>query len=139
MQYAGSVKLNKLIVLYDANTLLSSFNINKKALDIKKTYQSYGFKYIKIDNADYKSISKAISKAKNSNKPTFIEIKPPLGELSSHNLENYYTKSSTIDFDQIDEFKEQTNFKKGDFFDTYSEIVEEYKKVFEKNNKLFNK
>ncbi|WP_369991638.1 transketolase [Mycoplasmopsis arginini] len=139
LQYAGSVKLNKLIVLYDANTLLSSFNINKKALDIKKTYQSYGFKYIKIDNADYKSISKAISKAKNSNKPTFIEIKPPLGELSSHNLENYYTKSSTIDFDQIDEFKEQTNFKKGDFFDTYSEIVEEYKKVFEKNNRLFNK
>ncbi|WP_330463608.1 transketolase family protein [Metamycoplasma gateae] len=138
LQYAGSINLRKFIVLHDSNSLLSSYNENN-FFNNKKTYESYGFKYIKVNNNDYKSISKAISKAKKSNKPVFIEIKTSLGELSINNTENYDLKTSLLTFDQIDDFKEKTNFKKGDFFDTYLEVVDEYKKVFVKNNNIFKK
>ncbi|WP_045433782.1 hypothetical protein [Metamycoplasma canadense] len=139
LQYAGSINLNKLIILFDSNSLLSSFKNQKNNLNIQKTYESFGFKYIKINNANYKNIVKAISKAKKSNKPTFIEIKTSLGELSLNNIKNYYTETSNLTFEQIDEFKEKSNFKKSDSFDLYPEVFEEYKKVFYKNNNLYKK
>ncbi|SYV90032.1 Transketolase, partial [Metamycoplasma alkalescens] len=139
LKYAGLISLNKLIVLYDSNSFLSNFNVKKTMINNKKTYESYGFKYLKINDANYKSISKAITKAKKSNKPTIIEIKTSLQEMKIINFEGYYSRSSSLSFEQIDEFKDLTNFKKSDLFDCYIDVVNEYKKVFAKNNELFIK
>ncbi|AZZ65497.1 transketolase [Metamycoplasma phocicerebrale] len=140
LQYAGSLKLNKLIVLYDSNSLLSNTIETKKDLiDIKKIYESYGFNFQRIDGTNYKSISNAISKAKKSKKPNFIEIKTTLGELNLNILENYSTNNKILTFEEIDEFKETLNFKKTDFFDIYPEVKSSYKKVFERNHELFKK
>ncbi|MGX9358818.1 hypothetical protein [Mycoplasma sp. 2575] len=139
LQYAGSIKLNKLIVLYDSNTLLNNFNSKKNSNDIRKTYESYGFNYIILKDANYKSIANAISKAKKAKKPTLIEIKGSIVELAVNNFNNYYNNKYYLTVDEIEEFKETTNFKRGDFFEKYQEVVDEYKKVINYNNDLFNK
>ncbi|MBN4089509.1 transketolase [Mycoplasma enhydrae] len=140
LELAGNLNLNKLIVLYDSNSLLSDSEENKKSnVDIRKKYEALGFKFHRIKGANYKSISSAIGDAKKSKKPNFIEIKTTLGELNLNILENFSVKNKILSFEEIDEFKETLNFKKNDFFDVYSEVVSSYAKVKKRNNNIFKK
>ncbi|ENY68689.1 Transketolase [Metamycoplasma auris 15026] len=139
LRYAGAINLNKLIILYDSNSFLSNGTNKKNLINTKKMYQSYGFKYLKINDASYKSIIKAIAKAKRSSKPTIIEIKTSLQEMGINNFESFQAPNYALTFEQIDDIRDNTYFKKSDPFDTYSDVVNEYKKVYEKNNLLFKK
>ncbi len=78
---AGALKLNKLILLYDSNgitidgstSLASSENIAKK-------FEAMGWNIIKENNGNnYECCSKAIEKAKTSDKPTIIIFKTTIG------------------------------------------------------------
>lgn len=82
---AGKLGLNKLIVLFDSNgvtldgSLDSSFDEN-----IKMRFESQNWNYILVeDSEDTKSIDAAIEKAKNSDKPTLIEVKTVIGRYSN--------------------------------------------------------
>ena len=81
---AGTLKLNKLIVLYDSNNICldgktsDTFNEN-----ISMRFVSQGWNSITVeDGNNYETISKAISEAKKSDKPTLIEIKTTIGKYS---------------------------------------------------------
>ncbi len=83
---AGTLKLNKLIVLYDSNDICldgktsMTFNDN-----ISMRFISLGWNVITVtDGESYEAISKAIDEAKNStDKPTLIEVKTVIGKHSS--------------------------------------------------------
>ena len=83
---AGTLKLNKLIVLYDSNDVCldgktsMTFNDN-----VSMRFVSLGWNVITVsDGESYEAISKAIDEAKNStDKPTLIEIKTVIGKHSS--------------------------------------------------------
>lgn len=83
---AGTLKLNKLIVLYDSNDVCldgktsMTFNDN-----VSMRFISLGWNVITVsDGEDYAAISKAIDEAKNStDKPTLIEVKTVIGKHSS--------------------------------------------------------
>lgn len=83
---AGTLKLNRLIVLYDSND--NSLDSNNKMSfneNIEMRFTSMGWNYIKVsDGEDYEAISKAISDAKKSDKPTLIEIKTTIGKFSKY-------------------------------------------------------
>ncbi|PZW01422.1 transketolase [Metamycoplasma auris] len=139
LRYAGSINLNKLIILYDSNSFLGNGTNKKNLVNSKKMYQSYGFKYLKINDASYKSITKAILKAKRSSKPTIIEIKTSLQEMGINNFQSFQSQNYSLTFEQIDDIRDNTHFKKSDPFDTYIDVINEYKKVYEKNNLIFKK
>lgn len=83
---AGTLKLNKLIILYDSNDVCldgktsMTFNDN-----VSMRFISLGWNVITVsDGESYEAISKAIDEAKNStDKPTLIEVKTVIGKHSS--------------------------------------------------------
>ena len=81
---AGTLKLNKLIVLYDSNNICldgktsDTFNEN-----ISMRFVSMGWNSITVeDGENINNISKAIEEAKKSDKPTLIEVKTTIGKYS---------------------------------------------------------
>lgn len=85
MSFAGTLKLNKLIVLYDSNETSLDGKINLSFTeDIEMRVTSMGWNYIKVVEIDSNAISKAIEEAKKcTDKPSFIEIKTTIGKYSS--------------------------------------------------------
>lgn len=82
LSLAGSLKLNKLIVLYDCNNVTLDSKIdNIMAQDTLKYMSSLGFNTIEVkDGNNIEEISNAIAKAKqSSDKPTFIKINTHIG------------------------------------------------------------
>ena len=83
---AGTLNLNKLIVLYDSNKVCldgatsQTFNEN-----ISERFMSQGWNVITVeDGRSFELISKAIEEAKtNTEKPTLIEVKTVIGEGSA--------------------------------------------------------
>ncbi len=84
LSLAGTLRLQKLIVLYDNNgvTLDNQASITFSE-DILKRMTSFGFETFEVeDGEDILAIDKAIESAKNSDKPAFISIKTTLGKFS---------------------------------------------------------
>ena len=83
---AGTLKLNKLIVLYDSNDICLDGKTNKTFNEnIAMRFVSMGWNVITVDDGEsYEAISKAIDAAKlSTDKPTLIEIKTVIGKYSS--------------------------------------------------------
>lgn len=81
---AGHLALNKLIVLYDSNgvTLDGSLK-NTFSENIKMRFESMRWNYLLVeDGEDEEKISEAITIAKESDKPTLIEVKTTIGKYS---------------------------------------------------------
>lgn len=83
--FAGTQKLNNLIVLYDSNDVsLDNKTDVTFSENVISRFKALGWNTIKVKNGNSVSaIDKAIKKAKNSSKPTLIEIKTILGYGSS--------------------------------------------------------
>ena len=77
---AGHLKLNKLIVFFDNNSISidgpTSLSISE---NITQRYEAYGWKVIIIDGHDHIAISNAIVQAKQNNAPTLISCKTKIG------------------------------------------------------------
>ncbi len=81
---AGTLKLDKLIVLYDSNdiTIEGSTDIAFSE-NVRARYESMGWDTFFVeDGNDYVAILKAIEAAKKTDKPSFIEIKTKIGYAS---------------------------------------------------------
>ena len=82
---AGTLKLNKLIVLYDSNNICldgkvsDSFNEN-----VSMRFISQGWNVLTVEDGNsYEAINKAIEEAKTSDdKPTLIQVKTVIGKYS---------------------------------------------------------
>ena len=78
---AGTLCLNKLILLYDSNdvTMDGSVNISNRE-NIAKKFKAMGWNVIKCKNGNnFYACSRAIGKAKKSNKPTLVIFKTTIG------------------------------------------------------------
>lgn len=80
--FAGANHLNNLIVLYDSNNVsLDGPTKNVFMENIGDRFRSMGWNYEFVKNGNNVSdIDKSIRKAKNSSKPTLIEIKTIIGQ-----------------------------------------------------------
>ena len=77
---AGHLKLKKLIVFFDDNSISidgpTSLSISENTVE---RYKSYGWEVISIDGHNHIEISNAISKAKKNNSPTLIACRTKIG------------------------------------------------------------
>ena len=82
---AGTLKLNKLIVLYDSNDICLDGSINKTFTEnVGMRFSAAGWNIITVEEGEnFEQISKAIEEAKKSEeKPTLIKVKTTIGKYS---------------------------------------------------------
>ena len=79
--FAAVQKLNKLMVLYDSNDIcLDGETRDAFSENVRNRYEAYGWNTILVeDGADVEVVNVAIEKAKQSDKPTLIEVKTIIG------------------------------------------------------------
>ncbi len=135
LEYIGLNCLENLIVLYDSNSIKAA-NLNSYQ-DNQKKYEALNFKYFLIKDANAKAIAKIISIAKKTKKPCFIEIKTSIQE-GIYKEELASNKTKFLSKNTLEEIKEKSYFQKTNMFDSYPEVIEAYKEVFEKNHKKFS-
>ena len=110
---AGTLKLNKLIVLYDSNdTCLDSETKKTFNEDISMRFLSQGWNVIKVpEGNNYELINKAIEEAKTSiDKPTLIEVKTTIGEYSKYQG-TPKVHGSPLEKDDIKQIKEKVGIR----------------------------
>jgi transketolase len=74
--FAGHLKLNRLIVLYDDNGISIDGAISlSDSVDQVKRFQSAGWAAEHVDGYDHKAIADALTRAQNSDRPTLIACK----------------------------------------------------------------
>lgn len=121
---AGTLKLNKLIVLYDSNgiTIEGSTEIAFTENVIKR-FESYGFNTDTVeDGNDMAAISSAIERAKKSDKPTFIEIKTVIGYGCPNKQGKAAAHGEPLGEDEIKLAKESLGFNYPDSFSVPDEV-----------------
>ena len=80
MSLAGHLKLKNLIVfLIIIKFQLMGQHLLSVSDNYKKRFESYGWNFLEVNGHNEKQISKAISKASKSNKPTLISCKTVIG------------------------------------------------------------
>ena len=79
--FAAVQKLNKLVVLYDSNDIcLDGETKDAFSENVRARYDAYGWNTLLVeDGADVEAVNVAIEKAKQSDKPTLIEVKTIIG------------------------------------------------------------
>ena len=109
---AGSLKLNKLICIYDSNNITLDGNLNVCCNEnIKNRFESMNWNVITVaDGEDIIAINDAITKAKTSDKPTLIEVKTIIGKFSK--LEGTNAVHGTVlDEEDIKQIKEKLSLR----------------------------
>ena len=105
---AGNLNLNKLIVLYDSNSVtLDGPLTNSNRENTLLRFKASGFNTMECDD-DYKNITACIELAKNSDKPTIIEVKTTIGKGSVNEGTNK-VHGSCLAKDDIASLKEKLN------------------------------
>ena len=100
---AGTLKLNKLIALWDDNGI----SIDGKVVswfneDTPKRFEAYGWNVIRnVDGHDTEAVSAAIAQAKKSDKPTLICCKTAIGQGSPNMAGSDKVHGSPLGADEI--------------------------------------
>lgn len=113
---AGTLKLNKLILLYeDNNTTIDGTRTIANNEDTAKKFEAMGWNVILVKNGnDYNLCTKAIASAKSSNKPTIIIFKTIIGFGTK--LENTSSiHAHPFSSEELQEYLDTLQIK-GDFF-----------------------
>lgn len=80
---AGTLKLNKLIVLYDSNKICLDGRVDVvNNIDVSKYFSSLNWNVITVDGDDLNGIDNAINKAKQSSQPNLIIVNTTIGKYS---------------------------------------------------------
>ena len=124
--FAGTQKLNKLIMLYDDNEISIDGRVEGWFTDdTPGRFESYGWKVIReIDGHNFESIDQALKEARSSNKPTLICCKTEIGKGSPNMAGSADTHGAALGDDEIALTRENINWPHEPFFipeDIYNE------------------
>ena len=114
---AGTLKLDNLIVLYDSNNIsLDGSTDNTFTENVRERFEALGWEtfYVK-DGNKVSDIDKAITKAKKSEYPAFIEIKTILGNGSLQEGTNR-VHGKPLDIADIQQIKQKLNIDSTPFY-----------------------
>ena len=138
MSLAGTLKLNKLIVLFDSNDvqLDSKTNVTYSE-NMNYLCKAFNWNYIKVnDGEDVDLITKAIKKAKKSTLPTLIEVKTVIGNGLANQGTNK-VHGAPAPHEEVVKFREEFG---GNPFEIDNEVYAYYKKsVYDKGLRAYNK
>ena len=130
MSLAGHLQLDKLIVLFDSNDIQLDGPTNKAVSeDIEARFKSAGWEHIYVeDGMDLEAIDQAIEQAKQSNKPSIIELKTVIG-AGSPLAGTSDVHGAPLDQEQIKETKEALGWEYEEAFHVPAEVYEHFRDV----------
>jgi len=138
MSLAGHLKLKNLIVFFDNNKISIDGPTSLSVSDnYKKRFESYGWNFLEINGHNEKQISKAISKASKSNKPTLISCKTVIGFGSPNKSGKASSHGAPLGVDEIALVRKKLKWNT-EPFKIPQEVLDEWKKIGEKE-KLIEK
>lgn len=132
LSLAGTLKLEKLIILYDSNNISIEGNTNITFTEnVLERVKAFGFETLRVeDGNDLEEVLTAINKAKTiKGKPKFIEIKTTIGKDSPHEGSES-THGAPLGVDNVKALKEKLGLPQKDFY--VPEEVYDYLKTTQK-------
>ena len=138
---AGTLKLNKLIIIYDANDVtLDGPLANSFSENVAQRFDACGFNVINIENNEPYSVGKAINEAKKSDKPNLIIVKTIIGEGSKYQG-TCKVHGAPLDDEDLSELKNklgvQTTFEYSE--ETYKDFEDNFIKRGKREYSKWNK
>jgi transketolase len=99
---AGHLKLNKLIVLWDDNSISIDGSTNlSTSIDQVKRFEAHGWNACHVDGLDPAQVEAAIAKAKQSDKPFFIACKTIIGFGAPNKQGSEKTHGAALGKDEV--------------------------------------
>ncbi|WEK83170.1 MAG: transketolase [Mycoplasma sp.] len=140
---AGRLKLNKLIMLYDSNRIQLDGKVSDSTnTNVKAFFKANHWNYLKVkDGNDFLAISRAISRAKISNKPTVIEVSTVIG-FASNKANSSSCHGAPFKAEEVELIKKNLNYHMNGFNvhnDVEADFKEPIAKRAVKNTIKFNK
>ena len=146
---AGHLKLNKLIVFFDDNSISIDGPISLSSSDdVKIRFKSYNWNILNIDGHNHDAIDDAIVQAKSSDRPTLICSKTKIGFGSPNKEATSSSHGSPLGKEEIELTKKNLNWIHEEFIiphDLLSEWrnfanrnTEAKKNWYNKNNEFLN-
>ncbi len=137
---AGKLGLSKLVVLYDDNniTIDGTCDIAFNE-DVEKRYVAYNWEVIKVkDGNDLKELDKAITTAKQSDKPTLIMVKNVIGFGSINKSNTSAVHGAPLGEEETKLMKKEFGWDPEKTFYVPEDVKEELAKIINDKNKLYD-
>ncbi|CCG19845.1 transketolase 1 [Taylorella asinigenitalis 14/45] len=118
---AGTLKLNKLIVLYDSNGISIDGHINPWfSDDTSKRFEAYGWQVLEVDGHDIDAIDEAINQAKDFSRqldtgPTLIICKTVIGKGSPKVQGSSKAHGAPLGTEEVIQARKALGIEWGDF------------------------
>ncbi len=136
MSLAGHLKLKNLIVFFDNNKISIDGSTSLSVSDnYKKRFEAYGWSFIEVNGHNEKQISKAITKASKSKKPTIISCKTIIGFGSPNKSGKASSHGSPLGSDEISLVRKQLKWNSLPF-EIPQEILDEWREIGNKGEQL---
>lgn len=115
---AGHLKLDNLVVIYDANRICLDGPLTESCSeDTKARYKSYGWDVFEIDGNDFESIDKTFGEIKkNQEKPCLIIARTIIGKGSPNKAGTSKAHGSPLGIDEVDAVKKALGMPSEEFY-----------------------
>ena len=138
MSLAGHLKLKNLIVFFDNNKISIDGSTSLSVSDnYKKRFESYGWSFLEVNGHNEKQISKAITKASKSKKPTIISCKTIIGFGSPNKSGKASSHGSPLGDEEITLVRKKLKWNNQPF-EVPQEILDEWRNIGNKGEQLEN-
>ncbi len=139
MSLAGHLKLKNLIVFFDNNKISIDGATSLSVSDnYKKRFESYGWNFLDVNGHNEGQISKAISKATKSNKPSIISCRTVIGFGSPNKSGKASSHGSPLGDEEIKLVRKKLKWKYKPF-EIPEEVLKEWLEIGNKGEILENK
>ena len=139
MSLAGHLKLKNLIVFFDNNKISIDGPTSLSVSDnYKKRFEAYGWSFLEINGHNEKQISKAITKASKSKKPTLISCKTIIGYGSPNKSGKSSSHGAPLGEEEIALVKKKLKWTHEPFV-VPTDILNEWAKIGKKGEDLETK
>ncbi|MGN0374504.1 MAG: transketolase [Butyrivibrio sp.] len=138
MSLAGTMGLNKLIVIYDSNSISIEGSTDIAFTEnVQKRFESFGFQTITVeDGNDIDAIGAAIEEAKaDKTRPSLITVKTRIGFGCPAKEGKASAHGEPLGADNIEALKDNLNWPSKEAFYVPEEVYDNYKKLAAKGAK----
>lgn len=136
ISFAGHLGLNKLILLWDDNSISIDGDVSlSTSEDMKMRFEACGWKVLQADGHNFDDIRKALNAAQNSDKPTMIACKTTIGFGSPNKAGSEKAHGSPLGAEEVAHVRAKLNWPHSPFI-IPDKLQEEWKEAGKRSRKI---